>query len=131
MEFRVVDYSPLLFKAELPPVRQGKFLQIVEGGENETLVLSPYGLSMFHAQILERYCLLNDLGGRYMRKPEYYAVLESDLKVVGGGHWKIDDPCLLLELNGESTIYGRFDPDGLPEKIRALPAYRSYRIVVR
>ncbi len=131
MEFRVVDYSPVLYKAEMPPVRQGKFLQLVEGGENETLVLSPYGLSKFHAQILERYCLRNDLDGRYLRKPEYYSVPGADIEVVGGGHWKIDDPGLRLELNGESTAYGRFDPDGLAEKIGALAAYRGYRIVVR
>lgn len=131
MNFRVVDYSPVFYKAEMPPVRQGKFLQLLEDGENETLVLSPYGLSKFHAQILERYCLLNDLDGRFLRKPEYYAALGADIEVFGGGHWKIDDLSLRLELYGESTAYGRFDPDGLAERIGALPTYRSYRIVVR
>lgn len=131
VEFRVVDFSPVLYKAQMPPVRQGKFLQLVEGGKIETLVLSPYGLSKFHAQILERYCLLNDLDGRFLRKPEYYAALGADIEVFGGGHWKIDDLALRLELYGESTAYGRFDPDGLAEKIGGLPTYRSYRIVVR
>jgi hypothetical protein len=131
MDFRVIDYSPVLFNEGLPSARQGKFLQVVENGETELLILSPYGLSKFHAQILERFCTMNDLDGRFLRKPEYYLASGAGIEVIGGGHWKIDESIPMLVLEGESTVYGRFNPDGLSAKVRILPEYRGYEVVIR
>ena len=130
MDFRIVDYSATFFPGELPASRQGKFLQLVRDGETELLVLSPYGQSKFHAQILERYCMLNGIEGRFVRKPELFATAGTDVEVVGGGHWSLDEPDARLLLFGESKVYGRFDAEGLPEKVRGLPEYARYRVVV-
>lgn len=128
--FRVVDFSGVHFRDGVPPERRGKFLQIVEGGDAEVLVLSPYGLSKYHAQILERYCAENGIEGRYLRTPEYYLADGAGIEVVGGGHWRIDDRNRQLLLYGESTAYGRFDAEGLPGKIGSLPGYRGYDVSV-
>jgi hypothetical protein len=127
LRFQVVDYSPALFGSLLPPVRSGKFIQIVDADEElEVLVLSPYDLSKFHAQILERYCRLNDVEGRFVRKPDHYRVTRADIEIVGGGHWRIDESLRRLVLSGRSTAYGPYDPSGLPERIKALPEFRGY-----
>lgn len=130
MIFRLIDYSAMLFKKDVPPVRRGKFLQILDDGEIELLILSPYELSKYHAQILERYCMLNDLDGCYVKKPDHFRVTDADIEVIGGGHWKIDESVLHMILNGESTVYGRFNPDGLLKKVRALKQYASYTVVI-
>ncbi len=131
MEFRIVDYSPILFKKIVPATRHGKFLQLVEDGEVEMLILSPYQLSKYHAQILERYCVLNDIEGRFVKMPDFFQATGSDIEVIGGGHWKIDDSVRRLVLNGESTMYGAFNKEGLSGKVRALPEYSSYTVMVR
>ncbi len=130
MEFRLIDFSPILYRKSVPAARGGKFLQLVEDGEIELLILSPYELSKYHAQILERYCMLNDIEGRFVKKPDYFQVTAADIEIIGGGHWKIDESLRRLVLTGESTMYRRFNPEGLAEKVRALPRYGSYLIVV-
>jgi hypothetical protein len=129
LEFRVIDYSSTFYGTTLPPVRSGKFLQIVDAGEEiETVLLSPYDLSKYHAQILERYCFLNGIAGRFLKNPDLYQVTGAAIEVVGGGHWKLDGG--LLRLMGESTMYGKYRPDGLAEKIRAIPEYRALDVAV-
>ena len=130
MDFRIVDFSSVQYPGGMPAVRQGKFLHLVEGGEKELLVLSPYELSMFHAQILERYCVLNGVEGRFIRKPELYEVIGADIEVIGGGHWRLDEAQCLLRLFGESTVYGRFGAQGLWDKMRAMQEYEKYKIVI-
>ena len=129
MDFRLIDYSSTHFGKTLPPVRDGKFLQIVDAAEGiEYIVLSPYELSKYHAQILERFCFLNGIEGRFIKMPDCFQVTGSEIDVVGGGHWKIDGQS--LRLMGESTMYGRFDRQGLAERIRAVPEYRSFVVKV-
>jgi len=131
MGFRIVDFSSILYPDGMPAVRQGKFVHLVEGGEEELLVLSPYELSMFHAQILERYCNLKGVEGRFIRKPELYEVIGADIKIIGGGHWKLDEAQFQLALFGESTIYGGFGVEGLEGKVRALLEYENYKILIK
>ena len=131
MGFRIVDFSPVQHPDCVPAVQQGKFVHLIEGGEEEFLVLSPYELSVFHAQILERYCQLNGLEGRFIRKPELYEIIGADIEVIGGGHWKLDEAQLKLALFGESTVYGKFGAEGLQEKVQALSEYKNYEVVIR
>jgi len=131
MSFRTVDFSSVQYPDGIPAVRQGKFLHLVVGGEDELLVLSPYELSTFHAQILERYCVLNGVEGRFIRKPELYEVVGADIEIIGGGHWKLDEAQLLLTLFGESTIYGKFGVEGLQRKVQDLLEYENYKILIK
>lgn len=130
MDFRIVDYSAAYYADGLPGSRQGKFLQLILGGETELLVLSPYELSKFHAQILERYCMLNEIEGRFVRNPELFAATGDDIEVVGGGHWMVDEPNARILFFGESKVYGRFDAEGLSRKVRGLPEYAKYQVVI-
>jgi len=115
----------------MPAMRQGKFVHLVEGRKDEILVLSPYELSMFHAQIIERYCTLNGVEGRFIRKPELYEIIGADIEIIGGGHWKLDEKEFSLALFGESTIYGRFRAEGLQSKLQALSEYAKYKVLVK
>jgi len=127
MSFRIVDFSPIQYPYGMPAVRQGKFLHLGDG-EGELLVLSPYKLSEFHAQILERYCMLNGLEGGFIRRREIYEVVGNDLTVIGGGHWRLDEN--EFHLFGASMIYGKFEAQGLMEKVRNFPGFGKYRIVI-
>lgn len=130
-KFHLIDYSTVVFPKGTVPIRRGKFLQFIdENDEVEVVALSPYELSKYHAQILERYCMLNDIVGRYVRMSDDYRVFGGEVTVIGGGHWKIDESNRHLMLTGESTIYGKFDPEGLADKIAAAQALDGFVVFV-
>lgn len=131
MNLRLIDYSPALYGPGLQPVRSGKFVQLEDLVEDvETLVLAPYGLARYHAQILERYCRLNDVAGRFVKKPVHYRIEDAGLEVVGGGHWRVDEEARRLVLNGESTAYGPFRPRGLADALRACGPFRGFTVQI-
>ncbi|HWR59158.1 MAG TPA: hypothetical protein VN328_09745 [Thermodesulfovibrionales bacterium] len=71
MKFTLNEYSEIYFKTicktNVPPERGGKFVQI-ENDDTEFLVLSPAGLSSFHASIVESFCMLHKIRGKYITK---------------------------------------------------------------
>lgn len=133
MNFELTDYSAYYY-AELagehcPARRGGKFVQLRDtGSDREFLVLSPAGLSLYHAHIVERFCALQDLDGHWNAGRTRYELVDPAWEIVGGGHWLIDVEKQTLELGSSSQAYGRFDPAGLENRIRATEALRGYRV---
>lgn len=133
MAFIVTDYSEVLFgvmeRRAVPPVRSGKFVQLDFGGA-EHLVLSPKELSKFHANIVERFCMINSVRGVYNRKKDNFAVNGAGLAVIGGGAWEIDEGARVLKLFGCSQAYGCFDPAGLKEKVLSAPVMTGFAVYI-
>lgn len=133
MSFELIDYSGHYFTGRamrpVPEQRGGKFVQIRdEESGREFLVLSPPELSVYHANIVERFCSLQGLDGHWTSGRTSYRIVDPSWTVVGGGRWAIDEREKLLELGSSSQAYGRFDPAGLEEKIRSLDSMKGYVI---
>ena len=134
MIFELIDYSDSYYREilgqELPEVRSGKFVQIRDEEEGrEYLVLSPKGLSAYHANIVERFCRLGrKIGGDYTPKKDSFRIRDSSWSVTGGGSWMIDSKNRILDLAGASQAYGRFDPRGLKSRILALGDMAGYTV---
>lgn len=123
MNFHFIDYSEVYFKTiakkPIPSQRGGKFVQIVNHATgDEYLVLSPKELSIYHANIVERFCLLNgNIQGSYNAKKDFFEIQYPDWEVIGGGVWAINEKKKTLTLGGESKMYGRFDRSDMRRKI--------------
>ena len=79
---------------------EGKFLQLVLNNQ-EYLLFAPIELHHYHNQLLG--CFLDfDVAG---------------LTVLGGGRYRVDLNSKILTLYDNSQVYGRFDQNGLIEKI--------------
>ena len=136
MTFELIDYSESYYRdvlgEEVPEKRAGKFVQIRdEERGREYLVLSPKGLSAYHANIVERFCSLGRaVGGGYNPRKDSFRISDSSWSVVGGGSWAIDTRNRLLELSGASQAYGRFDPRGLKSRLLALRELDGYTITI-
>lgn len=137
MVFHFIDYSADYFVKEgrdVPKRRGGKFVLIefaVSGAEPEQqyLVFSPKGQSFFHANIVERFCKnRGSLNGRYNRHRDHYGILSPGWSIPGGGMWSVEGG-RLLRLFGESKAYGRFDPEGLVEKLLSEPAFSGFEVL--
>ncbi len=135
MKFTFIDYSDIYFerikKTEKPRRRGGKFVQIInEATEKEYLVLSPKELSIYHANIIERFCMMQKIKGSYNSKKDYFTINDDDWVVVGGGIWVIDEDKRRLELSGASRGYGAFAAEGLKGKILGSGVLSRYSILV-
>lgn len=119
--FELIDYSAVFYKTiakkPMPEKRGGKFIQI-RNEEAEYLVLSPSVLSSFHANIVERFCLLKGIDGSYTTKrKDRFEIHDPEWHIIGGGKWSIDDAEKRLVLSDNSGVYGKFDEKGLRKKI--------------
>ncbi len=134
MDFELLDYSHLFFKdtrrGEIPRRRSGKFVHIIsEAGDKEYVILSPKELSVYHANVVERFCVLRKIAGSYSSK-DYFIIREGDWVVAGGGFWAIDDGGKILELSGASKAYGPFTAGGMKGKVLRSGLLPGYSIIV-
>lgn len=131
--FIFLDYSEIYYKTvgrpSVPDKRLGKFIQI-RHNDTEYLILSPKGLSVYHANIVERFFTERSISGDYNGKGDHYEIAEDGWKVIGGGIWAINETDRLLHLSGSSQAYGQYDRRGLREKIETIKDMSGYRIVI-
>lgn len=108
----IISYLP----AEIDSGREtveGKFVQLLVNG-CEHLIFASFDLHRYHNQILGHYAETQGIAHRWVNG----FTLELDtskLRVVGGGRFRLDARRLMLF--GDSQVYGRFDPDGLGQRI--------------
>lgn len=131
-KFILIDYSEVFFrtisKSHIPSERGGKFIQI-RNENTEYLVLSPRELSSFHANIIERFCMLNGLTGEYTtKKMDEYDITDPDWIIIGGGKWFFNDHEKWIHLFDKSGVYGKFDHTGLRDKILSSENFKEYDI---
>jgi hypothetical protein len=127
MEFVFIFY-PEGRGSPVPAGGGGKFVQI-RGNGTEYLVLSARELSVYHANIVERFCLQRSgINGSYNNKRDHYVIHDPDWTVAGGGIWQMDDK--VLRLSGFSQAYGRFDPAGLRERMSKVEGMSGYTVIV-
>ncbi len=135
MNFILLDYSGHYFDevagTGLPRKREGKFIQVRHHpSATEYLVLSPRGLSAYHANIAERFFSSRGVKGAFNRKRDHYGLSSSEWEIVGGGMWEVDEGAMDVRFFGRSQAYGAFDPEGLGRRLRGLPVYSGYSIAV-
>lgn len=131
MKFFLIDYTELCYRDEIggetPDEVSGKFVQIRDSGA-EYLVFSPKECAYYHANIVERFFLSRGITGSYNSKGDFYSIDHPDWTVVGGGQWIINRNERELRLLGESQAYGKFDHEGLKERILLLDEMSGYRV---
>lgn len=133
MHFELIDYSEeyytVVLKEPVPENRSGKFVQIrnKESGK-EVIVLSLSILTIYHADIVEKFCLSKGIKGRYHRAKNYFKITDTSWEVTGGGHWGINAIKKILVLAGQSQAYGSFDSHGLEANILSLRQMKGYTV---
>ena len=94
---------------------EGKFLQLVLNNQ-EYLLFAPIELHHYHNQLLG--CFLDEQSLPYQWKKKQTLDFDvAGLTVLGGGRYRVDLNSKILTLYDNSQVYGRFDQNGLIEKI--------------
>jgi hypothetical protein len=126
-----IDYTHLYYTAiantEVPPMTSGKFVQI-RNRTTEYLVFSPKEFTKYHANIVERFCLDKGIEGGYDPEGKRYVIADRAWFVAGGGKYEIDTKRKTIKLYDNSMAYGKFDSQGLREKILSLPEFSVFTV---
>ncbi len=113
----------------LPAVRSGKFVQVVHG-DTEYLILSPREYSPYHAEILERFCRERSIDGAYQEGKKRFDIHDAEWVVRGGGKYEIDETNRYIRFYDNSMAYGRFDAQGLREKLLESDLLKEYEVSI-
>ena len=131
MVLKIIDYSEVYFldlcEEEVPPLRKGKFV-VLEKFQEKYLIFSPYSLSQYHANIVERFLNGLKVEGTYNLKGDHYFLDSSEWTILGGGHWKMDEEEGLLVLSGFSQSYGGVNLKALAEEIQETGTFGKIQI---
>ena len=129
----VIDYSHLhyvlLHDDRIPPRREGKFV-VMKNGDKRHVVFSPRGLSVFHANIVERFLNERGITGQYNAKRDVFYFLSSEWEVEGGGHWSLDETGGSLCISGKSLAYGSVDLEELALQLGSVEAFQGVRVAI-
>jgi hypothetical protein len=133
MTIVLIDYTHLYYtaitKTGVPAARSGKFVQI-RHESTEYLVFSPKDFTKYHANIVERFCLDKGIEGGYDSGGKRYDISDRAWIVAGGGKYEIDAGKKIIKLFDNSMAYGKFDIQGLREKILSLPEFYVFTVRV-
>jgi hypothetical protein len=132
MKFICRDYSRIYYReigAALPDKIAGKFVQLVNDSA-EYLVFSPKEASRYHADIVARFCAEHGIPGVYDNTHKRFDIHAPAWTVIGGGKFETDKRKKQLRLYDDSLAYGKFDREGLKEKILSLSAFSRYTVRV-
>jgi len=132
--FRVVDYTteyhPKAGDGDVHHTGRGKFVHL-RGPDGEYLVLSPIGLTKYHAQVVARFCRDRE-DASFLMAPtgETGSFTMHGWTICGGGHFHFDRESRTLRLYGRSQAYGAFDAKRLPNLISGTGGWDDVTIVV-
>lgn len=132
MDFKYIDYSDFYqttHKTATPYERTGKFVQLTNE-TTEFVVFSPKDNTTYHADILAIFCKQQGIAHTYNAADKYLEILDTGWKIIGGGMWKIDEKEKLLALWGYSQAYGKFDTDGIIDKLTSVGFLNGFTIQI-
>lgn len=90
---------------------------MIETPEAFHFVCGPVTKYPYHANLVGRFCNQFEIGAVWERKPDLVGILDTSIRVRGGGHIKLELVARKLKIYGRSTAYGPYNPDhlvGLP-----------------
>jgi hypothetical protein len=126
---KIISYPPW---EQLSPDGEtlGKFIQFRWRGI-EYLLFATRETHRFHNQMLAHFLDEHSLPHRWL-DDQHLEIEADDLQIIGGGRFRLVQGENLLELWDNSQAYGRFDEEGLAEKIRtAGHPWSASRVVIR
>ena len=131
MAFTVTDYTGVCFpEGETLARVVGKFV-VLRHGSDRFAVFAPGEMSVYHANIVERFVGERGVRGTYNPRGDVFYLASDTWAVEGGGHWELDREGGVLGLFGISRAYGRVDLSALAAELREAGAFGHATVLVR
>ena len=131
MKIVYIDYSEKYYRefagTDVPAQFTGKFIQ-VRNLLTEYLIFSPKEFTLYHADIVERFCTERQIPGIYNKTNKSYDILDPEWIVAGGGKFAIDRQKKNIHLYDDSMAYGKFDKNEMKEKVLSIKDFSGYEV---
>ena len=95
------------------------------------LVMGPITEYPYHAALVEKYCVDNDIPASWTHKPDLLEIFDGEVKLKGGGQLDIYPQKKVLKIYGFSTAYGPYSAEYLKKFISDHPCFTSYSVRVK
>ncbi|TAN44686.1 MAG: hypothetical protein EPN22_05695 [Nitrospirae bacterium] len=133
MKTIIVDYSKAI-DAKTPVAgdqsgSSGKFVQI-RHEDSEYIVFAPKETAPYHADIIEKFCAEMGIDGFLDKQEKRFEIHDPAWDIVGGGKFEMDRQGLYVRLYDNSMAYGKFERDGMEDKLRGTEEFAGYEIRV-
>lgn len=109
------------------PRETWKFV-LIQSSDATYLILGPVSQFRYHANLVDRFCRQNQIASAWVRKPDLVEVLEPGVRVLGGGHAKVDSTGRSIRFYGRSNAYGPFDRPLVKKMIRDHPLFAGITV---
>lgn len=126
----IIESYPPLSQLDDEAMVEGKFIQFRWQGY-EYLLFATRDQHQFHNQMLAHFLVDHKLP-HHWRNGEHLEFELTDFSVVGGGRFRFTRDPALLELWDNSQAYGRFNGEGLADRVRTSGhPFSSGQIIIR
>jgi hypothetical protein len=79
---------------------------------------------------VQGFCVINDIGFSWVKKPDMVEVLDDDIEIKGGGVIAFEENKMSLKFSSHSTAYGKFDKVLLEEFSFNCTGVRGIKILI-
>jgi len=113
-----------------PDTIRCKFVVIERQGEL-ALVVGPVDRFPYHADLVDRFCTDQGIASSWVKRPDHVEIHESGVRIIGGGHVRIERGKRKMVLSGTSRAYGPFPSDHVKHLVATDTFFGSYAVTVQ
>lgn len=103
---------------------------VINNAASSKLVFGPVSEFPYHAGLVKRFCDEHEIAAGWAKKPDLYAIYDSSYRINGGGWLGYQEQQQLIRIFGQSTAYGRFEPDTVKRLFSADSVFTRFTIVI-
>ncbi len=107
----------------------GKFVLMEKDG-SLVLIMGKISDYPYHANLVAKYCELNDIPSFWEKKPDIYEIVGRKYQI-SGGYFEFKGDSRIASFSGASTAYGRYDIVKMRISVEALSIFRKIRVICR
>ncbi|UCD63753.1 MAG: hypothetical protein JSW34_13605 [Candidatus Zixiibacteriota bacterium] len=113
---------------DMDQAMDGKFI-VIAGPTILALIYGHIDRYEYHADLVKRYCDMNDIASGWVKKPDVYRIFDKAYRILGGGWLEKPAHVRRLKFYGTSTAYGPFTEGDIRRVFDGQAAFRDYGLV--
>jgi len=103
---------------------------IIRTADTVDMVTGPVARFRYHAGLVRQYCSDRSIPALYSRESGRVEVYDRLVRVLGGGHFRIDPKVRSVRFWGQSTAYGPYESDTVRRIAGTNVFFEGYTIIV-
>lgn len=103
---------------------------VINNAASSKLIFGPVSDFPYHAALVKRFCDERDIAAGWGKKPDLYMIYDLSYRVSGGGWMGYQPRQKFIRFFGQSTAYGRFEPNAVKQLFTSDLTYAGFTFAV-